>query len=129
MVAGFQEFKKHYGKFFTLWFGPIPIVFIADYDIAYETHVKRANVFGHRFTIGGMDYIREGRGIVGSNGDFWQEHRRFALTTLRNFGVGRNIMEDKIMDEYRYRFVDSIFFLEFRSTKTRLTNVKNSIIG
>ncbi|EGT35267.1 hypothetical protein CAEBREN_09495 [Caenorhabditis brenneri] len=108
IVSGYHEFKKQYGKVFTLWFGPIPTVYIADYDIAYETHVKRANVFGHRYTIGGMDYIREGRGIVGSNGDFWLEHRRFALTTLRNFGLGRNIMEEKIMDEYRYSA--SMFF-------------------
>ncbi|EGT31458.1 hypothetical protein CAEBREN_00906 [Caenorhabditis brenneri] len=106
IVSGYHEFKKQYGKVFTLWFGPIPTVYIADYDVAYETHVKRANVFGHRYTIGGMDYIREGRGIVGSNGDFWLEHRRFALTTLRNFGLGRNIMEEKIMDEYRYRIQD-----------------------
>uniref|UniRef100_A0A1I7TXU5 CYtochrome P450 family n=1 Tax=Caenorhabditis tropicalis TaxID=1561998 RepID=A0A1I7TXU5_9PELO len=106
IVSGYQEFKKQYGNVFTLWFGPIPTVYIADYDIAYETHVKRANVFGHRYTVGGMDYIREGRGIVGSNGDFWLEHRRFALTTLRNFGLGRNIMEEKIMDEYRFRIQD-----------------------
>lgn len=83
--------------------GPIPSVHIADFDVAHETHVKRANTFGHRFSNGGMDYIREGRGIIASNGEFWQEHRRFALTTLRNFGLGRNIMEDKIMEEYRYR--------------------------
>ncbi|EFO95258.1 CRE-CYP-34A5 protein [Caenorhabditis remanei] len=106
IVSGYNEIKRHYGNVFTLWFGLIPIVYIADYGIAYETHVKRANIFGHRYTVGGMDYIREGRGIVGSNGDFWLEHRRFALQTLRNFGVGRNIMEEKIMDEYRYRIKD-----------------------
>ncbi|CCD61364.1 CYtochrome P450 family [Caenorhabditis elegans] len=106
IVQGFNEFKKQYGNVFTIWMGPIPSVHIADFDVAHETHVKRANTFGHRFSNGGMDYIREGRGIIASNGEFWQEHRRFALTTLRNFGLGRNIMEDKIMEEYRYRFKD-----------------------
>lgn len=106
LVAAFNELKKQYGKVFTVWMGPKPSVYICDYDIAHETHVKRANIFGTRYSVGGMEYIREGRGIIGSNGDFWLEHRRFALMTLRNFGVGRTIMEDKIMDEYRYRFKD-----------------------
>uniref|UniRef100_A0A1I7TXU3 Cytochrome P450 n=1 Tax=Caenorhabditis tropicalis TaxID=1561998 RepID=A0A1I7TXU3_9PELO len=105
-VAGFNEFKKQFGKVFTIWMGPIPTVHIADFEVAHETHIKRANTFGIRYSNGGMNYIREGRGIISSNGDFWQEHRRFALTTLRNFGLGRNIMEEKIMEEYRYRFQD-----------------------
>lgn len=91
---------------FTLWIGPLPTVYISDYDVAYETHIKRGNTFGARFAQGALNYIREGRGIIASNGDFWQEHRRFALTTLRNFGLGRNIMEEKIMEEYRYRFAE-----------------------
>ncbi|CAL2043675.1 unnamed protein product [Caenorhabditis brenneri] len=105
-VAGFNEFKKQYGRVFTIWMGPIPSVHIADFDVAYETHIKRAHTFGVRYAKGGMNYIREGRGIIASNGDFWLEHRRFALSTLRNFGLGRNIMEEKIMEEYRYRFQD-----------------------
>ncbi|EGT31457.1 hypothetical protein CAEBREN_03633 [Caenorhabditis brenneri] len=106
IVAAFNEFKKQYGKVFTLWMGPCATVHIADYEVAHETHIKRANTFGHRYADGGINYIRENRGIIVSNGDFWQEHRRFALTTLRNFGLGRNIMEEKIMEEYRYRFAD-----------------------
>ncbi|PIC24463.1 hypothetical protein B9Z55_017797 [Caenorhabditis nigoni] len=105
-VAGFHEFKKQYGKVFTLWMGPQPTVHIVDIETAQETHVRKANVFGHRYSNGGTDYIREGRGILASNGEFWQEHRRFALKTLRDFGLGNNIMEEKIMEEYRYRFQD-----------------------
>uniref|UniRef100_A0A8R1DH65 CYtochrome P450 family n=1 Tax=Caenorhabditis japonica TaxID=281687 RepID=A0A8R1DH65_CAEJA len=107
IVEGYAEIEKHYGKVYTVWIGPVPTVFISDADVAQETHVKRANVFGVRHAPGLMNYIRMGRGVVASNGDLWQEHRRFALTTLRNFGFGRNIIEERIMDEYRYRFSDS----------------------
>ncbi|CAI2353091.1 unnamed protein product [Caenorhabditis sp. 36 PRJEB53466] len=106
LVGGYAEIEKVYGKVYTLWIGPLPTVFISDYEVAHETHVKRANVFGTRYAPGLMNYIRMDRGLVSSNGHLWQEHRRFALTTLRNFGFGRNIMEARIMEEYRYRFSD-----------------------
>lgn len=40
-------------------------------------------------------------GIVLSTGDLWKEQRRFSLQVLRSFGLGRNVMEDKIMTEAR----------------------------
>ena len=36
---------------------------------------------------------------MGTNGDLWQEQRRFSLHVLRNFGLGRNEMEIRIMHE------------------------------
>lgn len=32
----------------------------------------------------------------------WREHRRFALTTMRNFGMGKTSMEDRIRGEIEY---------------------------
>lgn len=38
-------------------------------------------------------------GIVQSEGELWEVHRRFLLRQLRDFGFGKSSMESLIMDE------------------------------
>lgn len=43
--------------------------------------------------------LTAGRGIVLNDGQSWQDHRRFALSTLRDFGFGRGGTEQIIQNE------------------------------
>ncbi|PAV91173.1 hypothetical protein WR25_19236 [Diploscapter pachys] len=38
-------------------------------------------------------------GIIDTSGDVWREHRRFALQVFRNLGLGKNLMQEKILYE------------------------------
>ncbi|PAV87611.1 hypothetical protein WR25_06814 [Diploscapter pachys] len=66
--------------------------------------IKKGNLFVERWEPPMSYALNNGHGLVSSSGDYWVEQRRFALHTLRNLGVSRNIMEGRIMEEFHCRF-------------------------
>lgn len=46
-------------------------------------------------------YEKEVLGSLNTEGALWETHRRFTLRQLRDFGYGKEAMEDLIMDEVR----------------------------
>ncbi|KAA8585120.1 cytochrome P450 2K1 [Etheostoma spectabile] len=96
------DLSKKYGAVFTVYFGPKKVVVLAGYRTVKQALVNYAEEFGDREVTPIFHDFNKGNGILFTNGDSWKEMRRFALTTLREFGMGKRISEDKIIEECRY---------------------------
>uniref|UniRef100_H3CWK1 Cytochrome P450 2K1-like n=1 Tax=Tetraodon nigroviridis TaxID=99883 RepID=H3CWK1_TETNG len=96
------ELSKKYGPVFTVHFGPKKVVVLASHKTVKEALVGKAEEFGDRDISPIFHDINQGHGILFANGESWKEMRRFALSTLRDFGMGKRLIEDKIAEECQY---------------------------
>ncbi|XP_044025016.1 cytochrome P450 2K1-like isoform X3 [Siniperca chuatsi] len=116
------ELSKKYGSVFTVYFGPKKVVVLAGYKTVKEALVNYAEEFGDRDPMQIAHDSTQGNGVIWSNGDSWKEMRRFALTNLRDFGMGKKACEDKIIEECDY------LIEVFKKFKDR-TNRNNQLLG
>ncbi|XP_005753175.1 cytochrome P450 2K1-like [Pundamilia nyererei] len=123
------ELSKKYGSVFTVYLGPQKVVVLAGYKTVKEALVDYDEVFGDRDPILIVHQINHGNGVLWSNGDSWKEMRRFALTNLRDFGMGKRACEDKIIEECQYLIeVFKQFKGEAFDTNQRLSYAVSNII-
>uniref|UniRef100_A0A667WLN9 Cytochrome P450, family 2, subfamily N, polypeptide 13 n=1 Tax=Myripristis murdjan TaxID=586833 RepID=A0A667WLN9_9TELE len=97
-------FTKAYGNVFSIRFGRDKMVFVCGYKMVKEAIVTQAENFVDRpYIITTLIlFITSSLSIAGlftSNGETWKKQRRFALSTLRNFGLGKSSMEQSICEE------------------------------
>lgn len=93
------ELSKIHGSVFTVYFGIKKVVVLAGHKTVKEALVNHAEEFGDRDITPIFEDSNRGHGILFANGDSWKEMRRFALSTLRDFGMGKRTAESKILDE------------------------------
>ncbi|KAI6191051.1 (pine wood nematode) hypothetical protein [Aphelenchoides bicaudatus] len=95
------EFKEQYGSVYTLFLGPIPVITINDYDTCVQLFAKEGDIYSNRPTLQHFNQItRNGTyGLGQTNGQQWLEQRRAVLRILKDFGLGKNQMQERILDE------------------------------
>ncbi|KAL4000299.1 apolipoprotein L [Sarotherodon galilaeus] len=100
----FSKLAEIYGNVFSFCFGRDKMVIISGYKMVKEALVTQADNFVDRpySPMGDRFYSANSDGLFMSNGGKWKAQRRFALSTLRDFGLGKNRMEQCICEEIRY---------------------------
>ncbi|XP_040108674.1 cytochrome P450 2B11-like isoform X2 [Oryx dammah] len=99
LLKSFLRFQQEYGDVFTVYLGPRPVVIICGTEAIREALVDQAEVFSGRAKIAVVDPVVQGNGVVFANGDRWKALRRFSLATMRDFGMGKRSVEERIQEE------------------------------
>ncbi|XP_066504720.1 cytochrome P450 2F2-like [Hoplias malabaricus] len=102
-LQDFERFSDLYGNVYSLYFGRTPAVFLNGLKAVKEALVTKGSDFSGRPQNILMSHLTQGNGVVFLDyGPGWREHRRFSLTNLRNFGMGKRSMEDRILGELEH---------------------------
>ncbi|XP_070828228.1 cytochrome P450 2J6-like [Chaetodon trifascialis] len=102
-LKDFEKLRKSYGNVYSLFLGSKPAVVINGVKAMKEALMNNANEFaGRPQDIFVSDATQRKGVILADYGSSWKEHRRFALMTLRDFGLGKNSMEERIHGEIQY---------------------------
>ncbi|XP_073442579.1 cytochrome P450 2C5-like [Dendrobates tinctorius] len=95
----FTEMSKKYGPIFTVYLGAQRLVILCGYDTVKDALINHAEEFAGRPCTAMGSKISNEHGILFSNGENWKVMRRFTLSTLRDYGMGRKDIENKITEE------------------------------
>ncbi|XP_032984604.1 cytochrome P450 2A13 [Rhinolophus ferrumequinum] len=133
MYNSLMKISERYGPVFTVYLGHRRVVVLWGQEAVKEALVDQAEEFSGRGEQATYDWFFKGYGVAFSNGERAKQLRRFSITTLRNFGVGKRCIEERIQEEARFliealrdtdgAFIDPSFFLS-RS----VSNVISSIV-
>uniref|UniRef100_A0A674K473 unspecific monooxygenase n=1 Tax=Terrapene triunguis TaxID=2587831 RepID=A0A674K473_9SAUR len=91
-----------YGPVFTIYLGSLRVVVLYGQEAVKEALIDQGDEFSGRGKLALADKLAKGTGIIFSNGERWKQLRRFALTTLRNFGMGKKSVEERIQEEAHF---------------------------
>uniref|UniRef100_A0AAQ5XRP9 Cytochrome P450, family 2, subfamily X, polypeptide 9 n=1 Tax=Amphiprion ocellaris TaxID=80972 RepID=A0AAQ5XRP9_AMPOC len=98
-----EKLRKSYGNVYSLFLGTKPNVVINGVKAMKEAMVIKAAEFAGRPQDLFINDVYDEKGVIFADyGASWREHRRFALMTLRNFGLGKKSMEERIHDEIQH---------------------------
>ncbi|XP_072346070.1 cytochrome P450 2C3-like isoform X3 [Scyliorhinus torazame] len=97
-----MKLGEQYGPVFTIWLGSCPAVVLCGQEAVAEALIERGHDFSGRYVLPVFRKLANDYGIAFSNGERWKQLRRFTLSTLRNFGMGKKSIEERILEEAQF---------------------------
>ncbi|XP_040263277.1 cytochrome P450 2D14-like [Bufo bufo] len=102
-TKSFYQMSKKFGNVFSLQYFWKKMVVLNGYEVMKEALINRSEEIADRpqFPIyERIGYSGDHTGVILARyGNSWKEQRRFTLTTLRNFGMGKKSLEERVTEE------------------------------
>ncbi|XP_073442530.1 cytochrome P450 2K4-like isoform X2 [Dendrobates tinctorius] len=107
------------------------MVVLSGYDAVKDALVTHAEDFEERPKIPIFEKMDNGLGLSFSHGENWRIMRRFTISTLRDFGMGKRSLEEKITEECSHLIKNIKNFKGEPFDNTRITTsaVSNIIVS
>ncbi|XP_059109462.1 cytochrome P450 2B1-like [Peromyscus eremicus] len=99
LLNSFMKLREKYGDVFTVHLGPRPVVMLYGTEAIREALVDQAEAFSGRGTIAVVRPVFKDYGVIFASGERWKTLRRFSLATMRDFGMGKRSVEERIQEE------------------------------
>ncbi|XP_076452542.1 cytochrome P450 2B4-like [Babylonia areolata] len=97
--ASFREWRARYGDVFSLYLGRQLVVVLNGYRVIRQALVTQGDVFSDRPHLPFLEMVSKSRGVINTSGELWKDQRRTAMRILRDLGMGRNVLADKVQHE------------------------------
>lgn len=101
-----HQLRKEFGNIFSLQYFWQKMVVLNGFEVMKETLIDRSEDIADRprFPIyEKIGCVGENTGIVLARyGSSWKEQRRFTLSTLRDFGMGKKSLEERVTEEAQF---------------------------
>ncbi|XP_051018599.1 cytochrome P450 2B1 [Acomys russatus] len=99
LLNSFMKLREKYGDVFTVHLGPRPVVMLCGTETIKEALVGQAEAFSGRGTVAVVKPVFKDYGVIFASGERWKALRRFSLATMRDFGMGKRSVEERIQEE------------------------------
>ncbi|EHA98995.1 Cytochrome P450 2J2 [Heterocephalus glaber] len=96
---GLKQYVKKYGNIVSMDLAYTSAVLVTGLPLIKEVLTHPDQDYMNRPLSPIQERVFSKRGLIMSSGQIWKEQRRFTLTTLRNFGLGKKSLEERIQEE------------------------------
>ncbi|XP_070592857.1 cytochrome P450 2C11-like [Erythrolamprus reginae] len=93
------ELAAKYGPICTVWIGSKPRVALYGYEVVKDALINHAEEFSGRTETPLKRRLFSNKGMTSTDEKKWKELRQFTLSTLRDFGMGKKRISERVQEE------------------------------